>query len=45
MRYEHLKDIIDLAVRLQGSRAGVTLEDIQQDLSVRCLTPTIAGLR
>ena len=34
MRYERLKDIIDLAVRLQGSRAGVTLEDIQQDLSV-----------
>ena len=34
MRYERLKDIVDLAVRLQGSRAGVTLEDIQQDLSV-----------
>ena len=34
MRYERLKDIIDLAVRFQGSRAGVTLEDIQQDLSV-----------
>ena len=34
MRYERLKDIIDLAVRLHGSRAGVTLEDIQQDLSV-----------
>ena len=34
MRYERLKDIIDLAVRLQGSRTGVTLEDIQQDLSV-----------
>ena len=34
MRYERLKDIIDLAARLQGSRAGVTLDDIQQDLSV-----------
>ena len=34
MRYERLKDIVDLAVRLQGSRAGVTLEYIQQDLSV-----------
>ena len=34
MRYERLKDIIDLAVRLQGSRAGVTLEDIQRDMSV-----------
>ena len=34
MRYERLKHIIDLAVRLQGSRAGVTLDDIQQDLSV-----------
>ena len=31
MRYERLKDIIDLAVRLQGSRAGVTLDDIQQE--------------
>ncbi|MYA88210.1 MAG: DNA-binding transcriptional regulator, partial [Boseongicola sp. SB0662_bin_57] len=34
MRYERLKDIIDLAVRLQGSRAGVTLDEIQSDLSV-----------
>ena len=34
MRYERLKDIIDLAVRLQGSRGGVTLDDIQQELSV-----------
>ena len=29
-----LKDIIELAVRFQGSRGGVTLEDIQQDLSI-----------
>ena len=34
MRYERLKDIIDLAVRLQGSRGGVTLDDMQQELSV-----------
>ena len=34
MRYERLKEIIDLAVRLQGSRAGVTLDVIQRDLSV-----------
>ena len=34
MRYERLKDIIDLAFRLQGSRGGVTLDDIQQELSV-----------
>ena len=34
MRYERLKHIIDLAVRLQGSRSGVTLDDIRQDLSV-----------
>ena len=34
MRYERLKDIIDLAVRLQGSRAGVTLEEVQSDLAV-----------
>ena len=34
MRYERLKDIIDLAIRLQGSRGGVTLDDIQQELSV-----------
>lgn len=34
MRYERLKDIIDLAVRLQGSRAGVTLDVIQRELSI-----------
>lgn len=34
MRYERLKDIVDLAIRLQGSRAGVTIEEIQSNLSV-----------
>ena len=34
MRYERLKDIVDLAVRLQGSRGGVTLDDIRAELSV-----------
>ena len=34
MRYERLKDIMDLAIRLQGTRAGITLDDIRQELSV-----------
>ncbi len=34
MRYERLRDIIDLAVRLQGSRVGLTLDDIEAELSV-----------
>ena len=34
MRYERLKDIVDLAIRLQGSRTGVTLADIQSEFSV-----------
>ena len=34
MRYERLKDIIDLAVRLQGTRVGLTIEDIQSNLAV-----------
>ena len=34
MRYERLKDIMDLAIRLQGSRTGVTLQEIEEDLSV-----------
>ncbi len=34
MRYERLKDIIDLAVRLQASRGGLTLDDIKRDMSV-----------
>ena len=34
MRYERLADIVDLAVRLQGSRGGVTLADIQEGFAV-----------
>ena len=34
MRYERLKDIVDLAIRLQGSRIGVTLADIRSEFSV-----------
>ncbi len=34
MRYERLKDIVHLAIRLQGSRGGVTLDDIQADFHV-----------
>ena len=34
MRYERLKDIITLAIRLQGSRLGVTLADIESEFSV-----------
>ena len=34
MRYERLKDIVSLAIRLQGTRGGMTLDDIQQELSV-----------
>ena len=34
MRYERLKDIVRLAVRLQGANGGLTLEDIQADFSV-----------
>ena len=34
MRYERMKDIVRLAVRLQAARGGLTLEDIQADFSV-----------
>ena len=34
MRYERLKDIVHLAIRMQGSRGGVTLDDIREDLNV-----------
>ena len=34
MRYERLKDIVDLAVRLQGRREGTTLTDIEREFSV-----------
>ena len=34
MRYERLKDIIDLAVRLQGRAEGMTLDDIRSEFRV-----------
>ena len=34
MRYERLKDILDLAVRLQGARGGLTLDDIEAEFSI-----------
>ena len=34
MRYERLKDILDLAVRLQGTLGGLTLDDIQAEFSI-----------
>ena len=34
MRYEGLKDILDLAVRLQGARGGLTLDDIEAAFSI-----------
>ncbi len=34
MRYEGLKDILDLAVRLQGAHGGLTLDDIEAEFSI-----------
>ena len=34
MRYEGAKDLIRLAVRLQASRSGLTLDDIAHDFEV-----------
>ena len=34
MRYERLKDIVDLAIRLQGARGGLTMDDIVAEFSV-----------
>ena len=34
MRYERLKEILDLAVRLQGTRVGLTLDDIEAAFSI-----------
>ena len=34
MRYERLKDIVKLAIRMQGLRGGVTLDDIQAEFAV-----------
>ena len=34
MRYERLKDILTLAIRMQGRRAGVTIGDIEAEFKV-----------
>ena len=34
MRYERLKDIVDLAIRLQGTRGGLTMDDIVAEFGV-----------
>ena len=34
MRYERLKDIVKLAIRMQGLRGGVTLDEIQAEFAV-----------
>ncbi|MDE0717534.1 MAG: WYL domain-containing protein [Rhodospirillaceae bacterium] len=34
MRYERVKDIIDLAIRLQAARGGLTLAEIEREYSV-----------
>ena len=34
MRYEGLKDILDLAIRLQGTRGGLTIDEIQAAFSI-----------
>ena len=34
MRYERLKEILDLAVRLQGAHGGLTLDDIEAEFSI-----------
>ena len=34
MRFERIKDILSLAIRLQGMRGGLTIADIQEEFSV-----------
>jgi len=34
VRYERLTDIVKLAIRMQGLRGGVTLDDIQAEFGV-----------
>lgn len=34
MRYERLKDIVNLAIRLQGARGGLTMDDIVAEFGV-----------
>ena len=33
MRYERLKDIVKLAIRMQGLRGGMTLDEIQAEFA------------
>ena len=34
MRYERVKDVVRLAMRLQGARGGLTLDDIRTEFSI-----------
>lgn len=34
IRYERVKDVLDLAIRLQAARGGMTIDEIQEELSV-----------
>ncbi len=34
MRYERVKDVLTLAIRMQGLRSGVTLDDIREEFDV-----------
>ena len=34
MRYERTKDVLNLAIRLQAARGGVTIDEMQEELSV-----------
>ena len=34
MRYERLKKIMDLAIRLQGAHGGLTLDDIEDEFGI-----------
>ena len=34
MRYERAKDVVRLAMRLQGSRGGMTLDDVRTEFSI-----------
>ncbi len=34
MRYERVKDVLELAIRLQAARGGITIDEMQEELSV-----------
>ena len=40
MRYERVKDVVRLAVRLQAAAGGLTLEDIQADFAISRSRPS-----